>query len=102
MYTHLIRHLVVDILAAETGNYPHNTKSHGDHCNDTIKSETRQGESPDGKTYKIALQYASFNASVAAVATAGPKDSLNLAVPPLTADRRSETRDSERPALMAA
>lgn len=102
MYTHLVRHLVVDILAGETGDYPYNTKSHRYHCNDTIKSETRQRELPDGKAYKIALQYASFNASVAAVATAAPKDSLSFAVPPLTADRRSETRDSERPALMAA
>lgn len=32
---YLVRHLVVDIFAAETGYDAHNAKSHGDHRNNT-------------------------------------------------------------------
>ena len=50
----------------------------------------------------MAMQYASFNAAEAALATAGLKDWLSLAAPALAAVSRSGSLDSGRPALVAA
>lgn len=48
-WTYLVRHLIVNVFTAETGNKPNNTKSHGDHRHDTnthntVRDYTRQNQ----------------------------------------------------------
>lgn len=53
--THLVRHLMVDIFATDTGDKSHDTKGHGHHCDNTITVRTFQASTvfPEKKLTRL-------------------------------------------------